>query len=71
VTAWAGDGGQLLCLKAAVLSSSLQATMGKSGRVVVGGGVLFIARGVQGIGGKDSRPLLSLKSVLIQVLVGI
>jgi hypothetical protein len=36
-----------------------------------GGGFLFIARGVQGIGGKDSRPLLSLKSVLIQVLVGI
>jgi hypothetical protein len=32
---------------------------------------LFIARGVRGVAGKDSRPLLSLNLVLIQVLVGI
>jgi hypothetical protein len=48
VTAWAGDGGQLLCLKAAVLSSSLQATMGKSGRVVVGGGGPIYSPGSSG-----------------------
>jgi hypothetical protein len=35
------------------------------------GRVLFIARGVRGVGGEDSRPLLSLNSVLIQVSVGI